>query len=104
VYEQLKQENPRNQNSSCIRSLIHKDVCRTYRGILNYETWKLKTENILITLATVYSDMGYCQGMSFIAGAILNVMQSEELSFWVFASLIEKYHLQLLFMNVPYLS
>jgi len=104
VYEQLKQKEPRNPNSSYIRSLIRKDVCRTYKEIPNYETWKLKTENILTTLATVYSDMGYCQGMSFIAGAILNVMESEELSFWVFASLIEKYHLQLLFMNVPYLS
>jgi hypothetical protein len=104
VYEQLKQEELRNPSSTCTRSLIHKDVCRTYKEIPNYETWKLKTENILAVLATVYSDMGYCQGMSCIAGAILNAIQDEELAFWLFASLIEKYHLQLLFMNVPHLS
>ena len=44
--------------------------------------------------------MGYCQGMSFIAGEILDVIEDEEKSFWVFTGLIEKYHLQPLFMNV----
>ena len=62
--------------------------------------WQTKMENILASLATVYSDMGYCQGMSFIAGEILNVVEEEELAFWLFAGLIEKHHLRLLFMNV----
>lgn len=100
VYEQLKQIEARNSASARTRTLIHKDVCRTYKEISNYETWKSKTENILAVLATVYTDMGYCQGMSFIAGAILNVIQDEELCFWIFVGLIEKYRLELLFMNV----
>ena len=62
--------------------------------------WQEKMEDILAALAVVYSDMGYCQGMSFIAGEILNVVEEEELAFWLFAGLIEKHQLRLLFMNV----
>ena len=62
--------------------------------------WQKKIENTLAALAVWYSDMGYCQGMSFLAGEILNVVEDEELAFWLFAGLIEKHHLKLLFMNV----
>jgi len=62
--------------------------------------WQKKIENVLAALAVLYSDMGYCQGMSFLAGEILNVVEDEELAFWLFAGLVEKHHLKLLFMNV----
>lgn len=88
---------------SSIRSAIQKDVCRTYEeNRITHVNWKKKTENILAALAVVYSDVGYCQGMSFIAGEILNVVEEEELAFWLFAALMDRYKLQLLFMNVAF--
>ena len=59
-----------------------------------------KLENILTCMAMIYTDIGYCQGMGFVAGELLNVVDEEELSFWLFAGLIEKHHLKMLFMNV----
>ena len=86
--------------STKIRGLIHKDVCRTYNDLMDQNDWQSKAEYILAIIAEIYSDMGYCQGMSYIAGEIINVINSEEYAFWIFAALIEKYHLQFLYMNV----
>ena len=58
-----------------------------------------KMGNILIAIAHMYPDIGYCQGMSFIVGEILNVVAEEELAFWLFVGLIQKDRLQLTFMN-----
>jgi len=101
VYEKLKLEENKIPGFSTIRSSIQKDVCRTYEeNKITHPNWKQKTENILAALAVVYSKVGYCQGMSFIAGEILNVVEEEELAFWLFAGLMDRYQLQFLFMNV----
>lgn len=104
VYEKLKLEEEKIPNFAGIRSSIQKDVCRTYEeNKMTHPNWKQKIENILAALAVVYSNVGYCQGMSFIAGEILNVVEEEELAFWLFAGLMDRYQLQLLFMNVALL-
>ena len=103
VYERLKLEEEKIPDFPRIRSSIRKDVCRTYEDArIMQADWQKKMEDMLAALAVVYSDMGYCQGMSFIAGEILNVVEEEELAFWLFAGLIEKHHLRLLFMNVTF--
>lgn len=104
VYEKLKLEEEKIPDFSRIRVSIQKDVCRTFEeNRITHANWKKKTENILAALAVIYSNVGYCQGMSFIAGEILNVVEEEELAFWLFAGLMDRYQLQLLFMNVNYL-
>ena len=67
------------------------------------EEMQLKMENVLTGVATIYPSIGYCQGMSFIAGEILNIVTEEELAFWLFVGLIEKHHLNVLFMNVLFI-
>lgn len=62
--------------------------------------FQAKMENVLACLAFVYAEVGYCQGMSFIVGEILNVVDDEELAFWLFTGLAEKHHLKMLFMHV----
>lgn len=101
VYERLKLEEGKISNFHLTKIAIQKDVCRTYEDIrIAQIDWKTKTENILSALAVIYTDVGYCQGMSFIAGEIVNIVEEEELAFWLFAGIMEKFQLHLLFMNV----
>ena len=77
------------------------DVCRTYATEkLARADLQRQTENILASIARLFPDVGYCQGMSFIAGEILHVVENEELAFWLFAGLIDKHNLRLLFAHV----
>ncbi len=112
VYQRFQQEEE-TEELTRLRSSIRgyelkiatrgRDVCRTYEDArMMRPEWQKRMENVLVALALLYSDMGYCQGMSFLAGEILNVVEDEELAFWLFAGLIEKHNLKLLFMNVRF--
>ncbi len=57
-------------------------------------------ERILMGLAYIYPEIGYCQGMNFIGGVLLFVMEDEELAFWLFATIIRQMEMLPLFMNV----
>ncbi|CAG9333224.1 unnamed protein product [Blepharisma stoltei] len=46
--------------------------------------------NILKAYSQFDSEIGYCQGMGFIAGILLMYMHSEELAFWGFVGLMDK--------------
>jgi len=76
------------------------DICRTYDDpkFSNIE-FQQKMERILVAIAFMYPEMGYCQGMSFVIGEILNVVHEEELTFWLFIGLIQKFFIQLVYMN-----
>jgi hypothetical protein len=87
--------------SAIIADNFLRDVCRTYEiAKLKAPGAQQKIENILGALAVVHPDVGYCQGMSFIAGEILNVVGEEELAFWLFAGLIERHHMKPLYTAV----
>lgn len=54
-------------------------------------TSMLKLERILTAFCHHCPDIGYCQGMNYIAGLILLVMEEEEeVSFWLFYTVIQK--------------
>ncbi len=76
------------------------DIRRTYEDpqFMCRETLE-KMENVLTALAVLYSDVGYCQGMGFVVGALISILGEEELAFWMFSGLAEKHHLRLLFMK-----
>ena len=58
--------------------------------------------NILAALAFIRPEIGYCQGMNFIAGALINSMDNEEKCFWIFWSFIDNIQLNLLYLrNMP---
>jgi hypothetical protein len=59
-------------------------------------------ENILISLGFVRPEIGYCQGMNFIAGALVNLIDDEEKCFWIFLTFIDNIQLNLLYLkNMP---
>lgn len=72
---------------NCLK-IIASDVSRTFTGF-SYNRKSL--ENILATYAVCNRDVGYCQGMNYLAGILLLASDSnEEEAFWAFASLMEQ--------------
>jgi hypothetical protein len=49
-----------------------------------------KLKNILICYSIRNTTIGYCQGMNFIVGRLLLIMDNEEQVFWIFIQMIEK--------------
>ena len=49
-----------------------------------------KLKNILICYSIRNTSIGYCQGMNFIVGRLLLIMDNEEQVFWIFIQMIEK--------------
>ncbi|KAF5275661.1 hypothetical protein FQA39_LY06773 [Lamprigera yunnana] len=45
--------------------------------------------NILVAFAHYNKEVGYCQGLNYIAGLLLLVTKSEESSFWLLTTLVE---------------
>jgi len=83
-------------------SVIHKDLTRTINSTnekLNLEI-NNKLERVLIMTAYIRPEIGYCQGMNFVASALINFLNNEELSFWLFITLLDKFELNLLYSNV----
>ena len=59
-------------------------------------------KNILTALGFVRPEIGYCQGMNFIAGALVNLINNEEKCFWIFLTFIDNIQLNLLYLkNMP---
>jgi hypothetical protein len=47
-------------------------------------------------------DVGYCQGMNFIAGALIYIFDSDERAFWYFLAFLNNYDIRNLFVkNMP---
>ena len=49
-----------------------------------------KLKNILMCYSIRNTTVGYCQGMNFIVGRLLLIMDNEEQVFWIFIQIIEK--------------
>ena len=59
-------------------------------------------KNVLTAVGFVRPEIGYCQGMNFIAGALINLIDDEEKSFWIFLCFIDNIKLNLLYLrNMP---
>ncbi|KAJ8024158.1 TBC1 domain family member 10A [Holothuria leucospilota] len=100
--EQLDGEKHKPTNMRCLVALktlrqIIVDVDRTFpthRKFMGNSTAAKEGRASLFRLLSVYSvynsEVGYCQGMSYIAGMLLMEMKSEEESFWSMVALFEK--------------
>ena len=73
-----------------IESQIEKDICRTFKEEkTNIEINKLK--NILIASSNLEKDIGYCQGMNFIAAFLLKISNYNEIdTFYLYCFVLEK--------------
>ena len=57
---------------------------------------------MLHALALAFPDVEYCQGMNFVAAALISVAESEETGFWLFTSLMIKFEMRGLYLpGVP---
>ena len=82
---------------------IGRDIDRTFYTIKFMEgNGKKMLFNILTALAFIRPEIGYCQGMNFIAGALINFIDNEEKCFWIFLSFIDNFEMNFLYLkNMP---
>ena len=82
---------------------IKRDINRTfYTEKFTKGNGKLILINVLSALAFIRPEIGYCQGMNFIAGALIELIEEEEKIFWIFLSFIDNIDMNLLYLkNMP---
>ena len=79
---------------------INKDINRTfYTDKFKYGNGKIILNNILLAIAFIRPEIGYCQGMNFIVGALINFIDSEEKCFWIFLHFIDNNELKMLYLQ-----
>ena len=86
-----------------VRDEINRDINRTFYTEKFVEgNGKKMLIDILTALAFIRPEIGYCQGMNFIAGALINFIDNEEKCFWIFLSFIDNIEMNLLYLkNMP---
>ena len=82
---------------------INRDIHRTfYTDKFKKGNGKSILINVLSALAFIRPEIGYCQGMNFIAGALIELIDEEEKIFWIFLSFIDNIDMNLLYLkNMP---
>ncbi|ORX45991.1 RabGAP/TBC [Piromyces finnis] len=78
---------------------INQDLGRTFPEIPMFKTDEVRKQlyNIMKAYSIYDSEVGYCQGLSFIAGLFIMQGIKEELVFTIFVRLMESYNLRTLF-------
>ena len=82
---------------------IGRDLHRTFY-IEKFRTGngRIMLKNVLTAVGFLRPEIGYCQGMNFIAGALVNLLDNEEKCFWIFLCFIDNIKLNLLYLrNMP---
>jgi hypothetical protein len=92
-----------NKKFSHVCDEINRDINRTFYTEKFVEgNGKKMLIDILTALAFIRPEIGYCQGMNFIAGALINCIDNEEKCFWIFLSFIDNIEMNLLYLkNMP---
>jgi hypothetical protein len=86
--------------------LIKQDLTRTFPNNEFYrdEVNLGKLGNVIASYAGINREVGYCQGMNFLAGMLLQLSEDEEDTFWLLTLVMVRYNLQSLFTeNIPLL-
>ncbi|XP_017092007.1 growth hormone-regulated TBC protein 1-A [Drosophila bipectinata] len=86
LYRTLLNDEPYNKE---ISDSISIDLPRTFPDNIYFDTKKERLYNILIAYAHHNRDVGYCQGLNYIAGLLLIVTDDEEKSFWLLKHIVE---------------
>lgn len=83
---------------------IQRDLNRTFHiGKFATEEGQFEIGRVLTALAYIRPEIGYCQGMNFVAGALLNFIDEEDLVFWIFLSLLDLVELNSLYFRVIFI-
>ena len=93
----------KDEKFSYISEQIKKDINRTfYTEKFKIGNGKIILNNILTAIAFIRPEIGYCQGMNFIVGALINFIDDEEKCFWIFLYFIDCLELKMLYLqNMP---
>ena len=82
---------------------IRRDINRTFHT--DYFTkgeGRIQLKRVLESMCTVKGNVGYCQGMNFILGAMIYLLQNEVSGFYMFNCMLNSYELNTLFAyNTP---
>lgn len=98
---ELELSNNINKNYSRVIEEISRDLNRTFHtGIFDTDQGQILLGRILRAVAYVRPEIGYCQGMNFVAAAIFNFIEDEELSFWMFLTFLDQMELNSLYFKV----
>ncbi|EDV92564.1 growth hormone-regulated TBC protein 1 [Drosophila grimshawi] len=73
-----------------ISDSISIDLPRTFPDNINFDLEKERLFNILCAYAHHNREIGYCQGLNYIAGLLLIVTKDEEKSFWLLKYIVEQ--------------
>ena len=85
-----------------IHQQINKDINRTFYVDKFKEGNGEMLDNILTLVAFIRPEIGYCQGMNFIVGALINFIDDEETCFWIFLHFLDNIGLKDLYLqNMP---
>lgn len=99
-FEFLERGNTQQTGRGDLNDIIDMDVSRSYQNNPFMPHQILK--NLLRAYSAYNPDVGYCQGMNYIAGTLYSQIQEEELTFKCLIGLIEKYQMKSLFKhNLP---
>jgi hypothetical protein len=90
-------------NMKRIYDEIGRDVDRTFHvGKFTTEEGQQELRRVLSAIAYIRPEIGYCQGMNFVAGALLYFLEKEDIVFWIFLSLLDDKNLNSLYLKVNY--
>ncbi|TDG52163.1 hypothetical protein AWZ03_001444 [Drosophila navojoa] len=95
--DEAKQRNPNLYRSLLNIEHFNKEICdsisidlpRTFPDNIHFDAKKERLFNILCAYAHHNRDVGYCQGLNYIAGLLLIVTDDEEKSFWLLKHIVE---------------
>lgn len=82
---------------------ISRDLGRTFHEgkFLHAESIE-SLERILCAISFIRPEIGYCQGMNFVAGGLIQLLDDEELAFWIFLQFLDDSEMNsLYFENMP---
>ena len=89
-----------------VDDIIARDIDRTFPGSDMFREEGGYGQTALYNILRAYSvydkELGYCQGMGFIAGLLLMEMSSEEEAFWTFVQVMQTYGWRNMFKYTPH--
>eukprot|EP01091_Cochliopodium_minus_P016067 TRINITY_DN5903_c0_g1_i1.p1 TRINITY_DN5903_c0_g1~~TRINITY_DN5903_c0_g1_i1.p1 ORF type:complete len:366 (-),score=96.25 TRINITY_DN5903_c0_g1_i1:102-1199(-) len=91
-FKQLLEDGENMEDPPIAFKQIEMDISRTFPGHELFESkeGREKLQRILMAFAVYQPEVGYCQGMNFIAGVLLLFIKDEEETFWALANIITK--------------
>ena len=82
---------------------LKKDIDRTfYTKRFTEGEGKKELKRVLEGISVIKDNVGYCQGMNFIAGSMIHLLNSESKAFMVFNCILKEYELKNLFAYVRF--